>query len=531
MNNTISMNVKNLTLTNYKNIINFSEDISYQYQCKPYSFACHVFCMLSMSLTTLPEARADIQVFFNSNTDELASLNTNSSLTEYLELPYMRLENEFSAKQVLSILTASETSIYIRTEFIKILKKFFPGIYKAAKNNNFKHLISTYQSIQDFCLLQEAAYDRCIFFYFIFYINPEKSDIDMIYKIVYSALQYEAISPLNIDFENEYVKFNNKINKIKTKLEKYLKAGYGYSDILLSPEPLIEETSIIYENLFCINKIHMNHLFTPESIQEIPNDILLALAQSTIKPSDESSLVRNYIGCVFVKELMKEYIDAKDFYQNKIFTKTNDKVSDVEVPNNKIENKSSIDDLKHELKILRRTIEELKNKHSKELDNLNRASYNEQIEYKKKIEDLTSRIEQEKLYHQELYRLRELLFNKTTNPITEDALDNDINLILSEALNDKYIITVGGAKNWRYKLMNNYPQIRSISASNLSIDLSSFKNADCILFFTDHISHSVYNRVMNYVRSNQINFGYIKNTNFKLLQKEIYDVLKRCRII
>ena len=53
---------------------------------------------------------------------------------------------------------------------------------------------------------------------------------------------------------------------------------------------------------------------------------------------------------------------------------------------------------------------------------------------------------------------------------------------------------------------------------------------DYVFFFTGHMSHATYYKAINYIRLNQIPFGYIGKTNLDLVELELIDELEKYEV-
>ncbi|MDR3271656.1 MAG: hypothetical protein LBT32_09160 [Peptococcaceae bacterium] len=141
------------------------------------------------------------------------------------------------------------------------------------------------------------------------------------------------------------------------------------------------------------------------------------------------------------------------------------------------------------------------------------------------ISKLNTEIAEENQYHQELFRLREYLLQEK-----QPSEDERPVVSLSGLIQDKSIVIFGGAKPWRRKLREKYPEIITLNGFNQNYEPSFLQTADCILFFTNALSHAVYNKAMNYIRTKHLPFGYISRTNLDFVERDIYEALKNTGI-
>ncbi len=125
----------------------------------------------------------------------------------------------------------------------------------------------------------------------------------------------------------------------------------------------------------------------------------------------------------------------------------------------------------------------------------------------------------------ELVVLRDHVYNLTEEDNVSDEIPvEDMKIFLKELR----IIIIGGHKNWRRKMKQEFPDWTYVDASvSGTLEASIVDNADYVYFFTDTISHSTYFKYMNVVKEHGVNFGYIHGVNIENNVRKIYKDQKK----
>ncbi len=151
---------------------------------------------------------------------------------------------------------------------------------------------------------------------------------------------------------------------------------------------------------------------------------------------------------------------------------------------------------------------------------LNRM-YQEAVEREKQ-----NRLDQESAENdrEELAKLREYLYHLTEGDleavsVSEEEMEKDIS--------GRKIVIVGGHDNWIGFLKEKFPDWGYIKpgVSN-TVPESAVMYAEHLFFFTDTISHGVYNKFLKVVRTHRIPFDYLHGTNIPMTIKQIYDAVR-----
>lgn len=169
-------------------------------------------------------------------------------------------------------------------------------------------------------------------------------------------------------------------------------------------------------------------------------------------------------------------------------------------------------------------LENLRDKlHSQEQENAHlRNKLREAKHQQEKLGDLLDELENNR---QELAALRSHLYNLTEYEEMQKVANVDA---MVADLEKKRVTIIGGHINWVQKMKKLFPQWNFISPNvSISNDNNWVKNADHVYFFTDTLSHSVYNKFVQAVRSQEVPFGYIHGVNIDLNVKQIWDEIVR----
>ena len=157
---------------------------------------------------------------------------------------------------------------------------------------------------------------------------------------------------------------------------------------------------------------------------------------------------------------------------------------------------------------------EQENRHLREQMHTAKATYDEQEVLLKKYQG----------ERDELIALRDFAYRQDTDlpPIKEETLEQ-----MKEAIAARDIVIVGGHTNWINKLKSMFPKWLYASADSYkTIDGPMLDNKEKVYFFTNHISHSNYNKFIAAVRERNMPFGYLANVNLESLIRQIYEEME-----
>ena len=180
----------------------------------------------------------------------------------------------------------------------------------------------------------------------------------------------------------------------------------------------------------------------------------------------------------------------------------------------KIENKgAAAEDYLAEIDELRRRLAQ----REMELSRL-KVQYSSEHTAKKEAESMLSEYENDR---QELIALREFAY-KLENEAPED-ISISVEDMKKEIADKNYFI-IGGHINWINKLKAEFPKWTCVVPSDYkTVDAKSLENKDMIFFFTDHISHSAYGKIIAAARERKLPFSYLHGVNMEQIIKQIYE--------
>ena len=154
-----------------------------------------------------------------------------------------------------------------------------------------------------------------------------------------------------------------------------------------------------------------------------------------------------------------------------------------------------------------------------------KALRSEIAEKRRMSEEIARLKDQLDTQQKELVALRDHVYNLTE----EDEVRETVSVQeMKDYLKTLRIIIVGGHKNWRQKMKQEFPDWTYIDATvSGTMETSVVDRADHVYFFTDTISHSTYFKYMNVVKEHNVDFGYIHGVNIENNMRQMYRELKK----
>ena len=247
---------------------------------------------------------------------------------------------------------------------------------------------------------------------------------------------------------------------------------------------------------------------------------------SSVNETRNNTLVQDYL-LVFMFDILAKVIKSnRDFYfknnsETEYYEIQNyqNKTADMELEIEKFN--SALAEKDSEIEFLKKQIEDLKNAESKEAKDIVKP-YNEEISFlKKQVEDLSKKLSDEQQKADELNKLRTFAFSVQSEDVIEEK-----EISLSELIKDKKITIVGGHINWRNKMKKKYPKLNLLDGHSTSFDVQTLTSSDVVLLHTGNMSHTVYYKMIDELRTSDIKYDYIgKYNNVNLLEQEIAEIL------
>jgi hypothetical protein len=481
-----------------------------------------IFSNVCIGLTRNDKMKAEVDNIYKLDRFKYYNAAMDCKAIRHIILTQGSLEQEIYSRKILGMLLIAEEDLNLRNKIIKLLRKHYPWIYKAVKQASSKELAKRYLEMDKLRTRTERRIYSGIYMYLLKYSSEKNIEKAYVFSIMNDINKYNLYSPMLTDIEAEIKKHKDEINKIKA----LIKEKYGeiqcYRDVLNIEDEYVENLGAVVENYFIINKIDIDQIFYNSKLPNM-DYIILAYIKRGYKSIELEVVVQSIVVCIFLKYMFDEYRKSKKLFlennQEELIFKTSsleDKLKAIENENNK---------MKIELELLKKKELEFDEVLKTEVNRLNKEHELEIFNKDKMIKFLEKRVEDAEVYKNELNILREYVFQVKNEYIPKETNDN-----LERYLVDKKIVIVGGVKEWRRRFKEKYTQVQMLNGFNDNFEIGMISNADYIFFYTGFMSHSTYNRIMNYVRTKQISFGYIGKTNMELVEAEIIEELKKCSI-
>lgn len=152
----------------------------------------------------------------------------------------------------------------------------------------------------------------------------------------------------------------------------------------------------------------------------------------------------------------------------------------------------------------------------------NDALHKEIVSLKSFIRNNIKTKEIEEANKKELLSLREFIFNLEHNYDNYDSKKEH-----DSELNDNYKIAfVGSEQSVHNRLKEYYPNIIFVTADEINRDLNYLKKMDYIFLHT-HISHAMYYKVIELIKSTNASLTFINATNTDIIKNQIHKTIYR----
>lgn len=493
------------------NLRNFSAYIAENWKIPSDLLANHIYAVLSTGLSAREAIREELDAIYMQDVPRFFHAARSSAAIAHALLSQGRLEDDVRAEKVLGIVLAAETDASLRSKVLKFLKTEYPAAYFAAKKSDMRQLSESYPSEREFCESDAALADRAVYFYVSLYCRPDSVDYHLITSVAGAMLAYER----RLSAEPARMK------------ERSLPSAWNgietYGDIAAHPDYEIAGIGSFFNRLLQHGGLSPDALFSPS--EEIDGRSLALACRDTEEKLPEVLSSRPiYVAALYLQMLIREYKRAKDFFHRNSGALFESRIKELEKElsdrtDENVQMASELEELRRRDRESVKRLEEVVREQAKKFDY-------ELTQHKLTIERLKNEIQEEKEYRGELFRLREYLLKE--KPADENPRQT---VSLADAIKGKNVVIIGGTKSWRRKLRERYPAFQMLNGFNQNYEVSVLHDASCILFFTDALSHAVYNKAMNYIRANQVPFGYVSSTNLEFSELEIYEALKDAGIL
>jgi hypothetical protein len=413
------------------------------------------------------------------------------------------LKEEYSKKSLGIILYTLENpkDTLISELLNKSISKGFPYAYAYISNNNYilfsKFLSRLIKKSGGIDNLTDTEINSNLLILLVFALSSGK-EIE-----VKDKLYIEFLNTLELMSEHGKVEgtcrisLDNMPEEESIKLKKYKEyfiQHYGLISNISDTHRFKNEKSYkIVEFLFDYEKISTS-LFDNITLSKNDIDEIFHLV-SLFNPNIEN-ILDDVLYCYYLKNILKSYSYMKDYYFRNNKETLYFQFEELE---------SQTKDLSASIKSKDSTIQELQ-------------SQIQSLEKHNKI--LNSKIDKSKIYEEELYSLREMMFNLDNQEeyIPEDEID------ISKLENIKLLI-IGGHDKWQQRMKETLKNTIFISPNNLNFDISLINNVEMVYVYTQYINHSIYYKAVEGCKKYNKKIKYINVSNEDIVFKCILELI------
>jgi len=511
--------IENNTYSVNSNIESFSNMIGENLGIPSSVFKNYILANISIAMIRNTELKKSINKIYNLDKIRYYDAATNSSSIHHVIMTQGTLEQEVEGRKALGILLVAEKDHNLRNNIITLLRKSYSMIFNAVKKHDKNLLTKRYLQMDKITRKIEARLDSSIYFYFSIYRSEEFVDQGFIISIIDDMNFFEFHDPITREIDKEIELHKSELKEIKSLLKREYGSLNNYKDVLDSKFEVIEEFGAILESMFIINKFDIDHLFSNSNFLNI-DEILLSYIKSSNGDLDIKTILQTVINGIFIKSILNEYKNSRNLYFQNSQETLSFKIDSLKNDFSNIE-KEKID-LLTKIDILEKENESFDKVLTRQKNDFNKQYNRETLAFQSRISELENQLSSEKKYRNELNELREYLFKVNNNYVPSNSKKS-----LDYYIARKNIIIIGGAKEWRIKFREKYPELRTLSGFNETFDTNILSNYDYVFFYTGFMNHATYYRAINFIRSHGIKFGYIGKTNIELVEDELIDELEK----
>lgn len=453
------------------------------------------------------------------------------------------LEREVNIKRVLGILLFLEEDDALRLKMKKLMQKHYPEYFYPIKKKSYE------------LLLKEMKRKR---------ITPNwmlnNSNIRIPYFITYLLFSFATppiFQELILEIENgleetinwkpailnlaedsnslEFIENNRKLFAKFQNCEDMTSFLDAFTNLKYIDNTFGELSSEFIRNIlkninFVVRLLDSQQLSATALLNSIPltqielDQILTAIILASKKDGKYMDIPENivtmyYVLGVYFQTLIKEYKRVKEY-----FRLNNQETQFLELERLAIEVKSLKVELEKQNQKNRQLIisnTEWENRITKAKKDAEKGCYDE-IHQLKKENDFFHHIQEEQIIrNKELHRLREFAFSIENEETNEQNVETSFELPDNER-----IIIVGGHENWQKKIKEAYPSLVLVDGTNPNLDMGLFKKSSLVLFFTPHMSHATYEKIVDYLSRNELRFDYLSEQNLVLFRNRLQKILQ-----
>ncbi|MDW7670490.1 MAG: hypothetical protein SCK57_03220 [Bacillota bacterium] len=246
--------------------------------------------------------------------------------------------------------------------------------------------------------------------------------------------------------------------------------------------------------------------FSKKELEEVVAHAFHCIKDYRLKDEEVETLV---LTSLFIRALVTEYKNTKHMYFEELSESYQEEIEEI---------RKVTETIKIQAKNAEAELVKKEGRYQKTIDKQNETLSELEKENKRLKEALTQQEDNRK----ELHALREFMFS-----MESDSSPEYQNVSLEEkiALVESYKCAVlGGHPNWVKKAKETLPGYVFISPDQKTVDFNFLDNMDAVFINTSYNSHTIYEKAMNFLRSNDVPLFYINEAGS--LDKAV-DILYR----
>lgn len=439
--------------------------------------------------------------------------------------------NQVYCRRALGILLCAEEDELLVQKLIGIIKRQYPIIYSFALTYDLKKFSKIGKVLENAVPAVHKTYDSLVFYAILKLNNKDNlsSGHDRYLKSYVKAEQQGLQALSGQDNGQILYEYRIPTKMIKKGLEREYGKLRAFEDLYNSQNEYIRKQAVYMCAFFDLEKLSISRLISDITLRESDIDEIIApyVIVNGDKYHDPKKMTDIFIYGMVIKALVKRYKECKDLFfknnQETLFLSMQDLENKVTLLKNEIK------DLNHQQEVMRREKDAYYSKYRDLSDNFDRVvnqiqhMFDAQLyDIKSSYNQLENELQKEKSNREELYRLREFFFN-----LHHERESSIIKPKFADYTKDHKIAVIGGTSDWRRRISQKHSNTLTLDGLNENIDISLLGTCSFVFFYTSHMNHKVYYRVISYLRTNNILFGYINHTNIELVENEMIEWIER----
>jgi hypothetical protein len=212
-----------------------------------------------------------------------------------------------------------------------------------------------------------------------------------------------------------------------------------------------------------------------------------------VNPDEE---INKFISLIYIRSMLKKFKELKKHYLENNKETMYFEINSIEKENQK---------LKSEIELLKKNVNE-SHKVIKNQENL--------------IKKLEKKVNDSRLYDQELYSLREFIFN-----LDNELEDHKTKETTIEITNK--ILVLGGHENWQNRMKKVLPNTIFIKSEELNYDTSLIQNVELVYIYINYLNHGIYYKTIGAAKRYNKKIYYLNASNEKIILEEMYRAIRK----